>query len=52
MNWPAAGVTTRRPEEPYAISARTVLWEALRVTGAPTRCVIGMNNKPEVKVLN
>ena len=31
------GVTTYHPEEPYANSARTVLWEALGVSRAPTR---------------
>ena len=31
------GVTTRHSEEPYAKSARTVLWEVLGVTRAPTR---------------
>ena len=31
------GVTTRHPEEPYATNARTVLWEVLGATRAPTR---------------
>jgi hypothetical protein len=30
------GVTTRHPEEPYANSARTVLWEVLGASRAPT----------------
>ena len=32
LNRPAAGVTTRRPEEPYTTSVRTVLWEPGRAT--------------------
>ena len=35
------GVTTRHSEEPYAKSARTVLWEVLGVTRAPTRYMLG-----------
>ena len=31
------GVTTRRPEEPYTNSVRTVLWEPGRVTAPATR---------------
>jgi len=37
VNRPAAGVTTRRPEEPYVNSTRTVPWEAPGATRAPTR---------------
>jgi hypothetical protein len=40
-----AGVTTRHSDEPYANSARTVLWEVLGVSRAPTRCVTGMAKK-------
>ena len=36
-NRPAAGVITRRPEEPYTNSVRTVLWEPGRVTAPATR---------------
>src|SRR5450755_4260612 len=36
-NRPAAGVITRRPEEPYTTSVRTVLWEPGRVTAPATR---------------
>jgi hypothetical protein len=31
------GVITRRSEEPYANSARTVLWEVRGASRAPTR---------------
>ena len=41
MNRPATGFATRRPEEPYVTSTSTVLWEALRATGAPTRWTRG-----------
>jgi RNA-directed DNA polymerase len=34
---PAAGFATRRPEEPYANSARTVPWEPGRATAPATR---------------
>jgi nucleoid-associated protein YgaU len=37
MNRPAAGFTTRRPEEPCANSASTVLWEPGRATAPATR---------------
>ena len=37
VNRPAAGVTTRRPEEPYVNSTSTVLWELGRVTAPATR---------------
>jgi hypothetical protein len=37
INRPAAGVITRRPEEPYTTSVRTVLWEPGRVTAPATR---------------
>ena len=40
-NRPAAGVITRRPEEPYTTSVRTVLWEPGRVTAPATRGVLG-----------
>ena len=36
-NRPAAGVITRRPEEPYTNSVRTVLWEPGRATAPATR---------------
>src|SRR5947209_20193642 len=36
-NRPAAGLATRRPEEPYTTSVRTVLWEPGRVTVPATR---------------
>ena len=36
-NRPAAGVITRRPEEPYTTSVRTVLWEPGRATAPATR---------------
>ena len=36
-NRPAAGVITRRPEEPYTTSVRTVLWEPGRATVPATR---------------
>src|SRR5450755_1492168 len=38
-NRPAAGVITRRPEEPYTTSVRTVLWEPGRVTAPATRAI-------------
>ena len=37
MNRPAAGFATRRPEEPCANSASTVLWEPGRATAPATR---------------
>ena len=37
INRPAAGVITRRPEEPYTTSVRTVLWEPGRATALATR---------------
>ena len=37
INRPAAGVITRRPEEPYTNSVRTVLWEPGRATAPATR---------------
>ena len=40
-NRPAAGVATRRPEEPYTNSVRTVLWEPGRVTVPATRAPRG-----------
>ena len=39
-NRPAAGVITRRPEEPYTNSVRTVLWEPGRATAPATRAQI------------
>ena len=36
-NRPAVGFTTRRPEEPYTTSVRTVLWEPGRATAPATR---------------
>ena len=36
-NRPAAGLATRRPEEPYTNSVRTVLWEPGRATVPATR---------------
>ena len=38
---PAAGFTTRRPEEPYANNARTVLWEPGRATAPATQSTGG-----------
>ena len=40
-NRPAAGFTTRRPEEPYTTSVRTVLWEPGRATAPATRAIGG-----------
>src|SRR5450631_1377396 len=40
-NRPATGVITRRPEEPYTNSVRTVLWEPGRATVRATRLAIG-----------
>jgi hypothetical protein len=39
INRPAAGVITRRPEEPYTTSVRTVLWEPGRATAPATRAI-------------
>ena len=36
------GVITRHPEEPYANNARTVPWEVLGATRAPTRLGVHM----------
>jgi len=41
------GVTTCHPEEPYANSARTVLWEVRGASRAPTR-VTDMVRRSEV----
>jgi hypothetical protein len=40
-NRPAAGVITRRPEEPYTTSVRTVLWVPGRATAPATRAMVG-----------
>ena len=40
-NRPAAGFITRRPEEPYTNSVRTVLWEPGRATAPATRGALG-----------
>ena len=53
-NRPAAGVITRRPEEPYTNSVRTVLWEPGRVTAPATRARVCRARmlRSEVEVLS
>jgi hypothetical protein len=44
------GVTTRHPEEPYANSARTVLWEVLGASRAPTRLGFAASRFQRLKI--
>ncbi len=53
------GFTTRRPEEPYTTSVRTVLWEPGRVTAPATRAHDGaqafemaVSERPDALVLD
>jgi hypothetical protein len=44
---PTAGFTTRRPEEPYTTSVRTVLWEPGRATAPATRAMVAARPLPQ-----
>ena len=46
VKWPAAGFTTRRPEEPDTMSASPVLWE-LRAGNRPSRPDIATRRSSE-----